>query len=244
MDNHWQEQVRQMAVSFKYPPTPDVATAVRQRLAKNKPARTYQLRPAWVLIGLLVLLLIGSLTVPQVRAAVLRIFRIGAIIIFEQDVVQEPTTSAPDRLPLAGETTLVAVQAQTQMPLFVPEGWRLPDRVFYQVYDWPSVVVFVWSEPSSAEAVQLSLYHIEASNFAYKQAESIQETTVQGQRAIWMEGGHWLQLQDSSVQSWHFVEGNVLIWWSEAGLTMRLETGLTLAETKAMAESLQVLPKE
>ncbi len=87
MANDWQEQIRQTAVSFKYRPTPDVVTAVRHQLAQQRPSTTRQLRPAWVLIALLTLLLLGNLTVPQVRAAILRIFRIGAITIFEEEVV-------------------------------------------------------------------------------------------------------------------------------------------------------------
>jgi hypothetical protein len=73
----------------------------------------------------------------------------------------------------------------------------------------------------------------------------LQEVTLQGQRAFWLEGGHWLQLQDGTVQPWLFVDGGVLVWWSkEAMMTFRLESGLSLEEAKEIAESLVILPKE
>ena len=250
-----EQQVKETIANFRYPATPDLVAGVRHKLAApQKPQR--QLAPhrlAWAVAVLLALIAV-SLTVPQVRAAVLRIFKIGAITVFVPEVVEEtavPPTKPPATLAQsvllnpAGETTLSQLQPQTDMPLHIPAGWRLPDRVYRQTNDWPEVVIFVWLAPGSEEKAQLSLYQINAADFAYKQAQGLQEITIQGQPALWLEGGHWLQLQDGSVQSWLFVEGSVLVWRSEAdGITFRLETGLSLAEAKAIAESLVLLPKK
>jgi hypothetical protein len=67
---------------------------------------------------------------------------------------------------------------------------------------------------------------------------------VNGRQAFWIEGEHWLQLQDGTMQPWLFVEGSVLVWWAETGTTFRLESGLTLAEAKEIAESLVLLPEK
>jgi hypothetical protein len=88
------------------------------------------------------------------------------------------------------------------------------------------------------------LYQIHATSFAYKEAEQVRQTTVNGREAFWIEGGHWLQLQDGMVQPWLFVEGNVLIWWSERDITFRLESGLSLTEAKQIAESLVIVPEK
>jgi hypothetical protein len=258
-----EQQIQQIAATFSYPPTPDIAAVVRQRLkVPTNQAHWYRSpRLVWAVVLFLVVLA-GTLAVPQVRAAVLRIFRAGAITIFVPEATETavpPTATTPAQLiappvatpqpliaqdvllDLAGETTLAEVQ-QLEEPLFIPEGWPLPDRVYYQDHDWPAVVIFVWLEAGSTDEVRLALYQINASTFAYKQAERVTGTTLNGREAFWIEGGHWLQLQDGRVQPWLFVEGNVLIWWAEGGITFRLESGLSLVEAKQLAESLVVVP--
>jgi hypothetical protein len=261
MNNNWEQQIHAAAKSFNYPPTPDVTTAVtlhKQQTRTVLSSDTGHVRPlkpigslrlAWVVVLVVIGLLLTGLAVPQVRAAVLRIFRIGAITILE--TADRPTNIAPKAtltqdllFNLAGETTLTEAQAQANFPLLVPEGWPLPDYVYYQENDWPVLVIFVWLKPDSHDEVQLSLYQLDMENFVYKGAERVEETEIKGQRAFWIEGEHWLQLQDGTVQPWHFVEGSVLIWWSDVGTTIRLESGLSLADAKALAESLVLLPEE
>ena len=259
-----EQQIQEIAATFPYPPTPDIAAAVRQKLKvpTNQTHWYVSHRLAWAVILLLVVLA-GTLAVPQVRAAVLRIFRAGAITIFVPEATETavpPTPTTPAQLiapqtatlqplmaqdvllDLAGETTLAEVRRQLEGPLLIPQGWPLPDRVYYQDHDGPAVVIFVWLEPGSADEVRLALYQINAPTFIYKQAEHVEETTLNGRQAFWIEGGHWLQLQDGTVQPWLFVEGNVLIWWAEGGITFRLESGLSLVEAKQLAESLVVVP--
>jgi hypothetical protein len=261
-----EQQIQEIAANFSYPPTPDIAVAVRRRLAvpMKRPPWRVQRRLAWAVVALLVVLA-GSLAVPQVRAAVLRIFRAGAITIFVPEATATavpPTSTAPAQLQappaampeyliaqdvlleLAGETTLAEAQAKMSELLLIPEGWPPPDRVYYQDHDWPAVVIFVWLEPGSTDEVRLALYQIDEASFAYKQAERVEEVTVNGRQAFWIEGEHWLQLQDGTMQPWLFVEGSVLVWWAETGTTFRLESGLSLAEAKEIAESLVLLPEK
>ncbi|MCB8945681.1 MAG: hypothetical protein H6658_18175 [Ardenticatenaceae bacterium] len=247
-----EQQLQEISTTFRYPATPDLVVSVRRKLAKPRPvSQSAPRRLAWAVVILLALLA-ASLAVPQVRAAVLRIFKVGAITIIVPEEEEEkgatavPTAAATPAANIllnpAGETTLAALQAQTDSPLYIPEGWGLPDRVYRQTSDWPGVVIFVWLKPDSADEVQLSLYQINSPNFVYKQAERLQEASVQGQPSFWLEGGHWLQLQNGTVQPWLFVEGGVLVWWSEtADMTFRLESGLSLEEAKAIAESLVLL---
>jgi hypothetical protein len=266
----WEQQVKETAASFPYPPTPDIATAVRWpgETQRRRPARSRP-RLAWA-IALLLFIIAGLLAVPQVRAAVARLFRIGAITIIvtepaptatavpagsiaAPDTVAIPPTATP--MPaedvlfnLAGETTLSDVQARANFPISVPtypDDLGMPDRVFYQPGDgWPHMAILVWMEPGSADNVRFSLYHIAAREFAYKGAQLLEETTVDGQRAFYIQGSHLLQLQDGSSQPWLFVDGNVLIWWADSGITYRLESDLSLEEARRVAESLVELPQE
>src|SRR5262249_46761510 len=107
-----------MNETFPYPPTPDIATAVRGRLNRGaQPARALPTRRLlWV--ALIVLLILGGLlAVPQVRAAILEWLQIGGVRIFvtEPTATSTPTgaftpaptqTLIPSLSSLAGRTTL------------------------------------------------------------------------------------------------------------------------------------------
>jgi len=86
-NSSWETTVHQTAVSFTYPPTPSVTAAVRRRLAAPPPRRSRR-QLAYAAVALLVLAIL--LAVPPVRAALVSIFRAGAITIF----VHEPTATS------------------------------------------------------------------------------------------------------------------------------------------------------
>jgi hypothetical protein len=252
--DEWEQRVRETALSFPYPPTPDVSRAVRQRLTARHPRTTAaRRRVAWA-VALILLIIGGLLAVPPVRAAVWRIIRAGAITIF----VNEPTpTDTPDAatavsptVPSANEfvfdlatpITLAQAQAQARFPLRLPtypEDLGPPDQVYRHGTDWPVTIILVWLEPEQPDQVRLSLYYIEADNFAYKGAESLEMTTVNGRDAFWLEAPHYFQLPDGRSPAWQFVAGRVLIWWTDEGVTYRLESGLPLPEARRIAESIE-----
>ncbi|MEJ2747525.1 MAG: hypothetical protein P8183_06410 [Anaerolineae bacterium] len=264
----WGQQVRETAVTFPYPPTPDIAGAVRQRLVARS-SRTVKVRRrvAWAVV-LLLLILGGLLAVPPVRAAVWRIIRAGAITIFVNEpaptdippatatstmdaasalsagVPPTPTLQPADEyiFDLATPVTLAEAQAAARFPLRLPtypQDLGEPDQVYLQGKDWPVTVILIWLKPGQPDQVRLSLYYIEADNYAYKSAENIEVTAVNGKTAFWVDAPHIFQLQDGRSQPWLFVEGNVLIWWTDEGVTYRLESGLPLAEARRIAESLE-----
>ncbi len=77
--------------------------------------------------------------------------------------------------------------------------------------------------------------------FAGKSApQAITETTVNGARALWLEGEHRLILAAAgNLQPVNLtVEGNVLIW-DTGDLTYRLEGVFALEEMVRIAESLE-----
>jgi hypothetical protein len=136
-------------------------------------------------------------------------------------------------------------EAQALLPFPIrqptyPADLGQPDKVFVQeMNDGEPVVILVWLEPDNLEEVRLSLYQIGNDEFAFKQTTRlVQETTVNGEWAIWVEGPHLLQLVDSGRQPWLFVEGNVLIW-AEENQTYRLESGLSMEEAVRIAESME-----
>jgi hypothetical protein len=96
------ERLREIASQFRYPPTPDVAGSVVKRLETGSRPRA-KMRSAWVVTGLLVLLLVVLFAVPGVRAEIVRFFQVGVVRILpatptqpvESSLPQVPTTVTP-----------------------------------------------------------------------------------------------------------------------------------------------------
>lgn len=252
-------RLRTAAANFTYPPTPNVAASARRRLTPVQPPLLVRRRLAWVAL-VVAAILVGLLSVPQVRAGILEFLQIGAIRIFLVPPTATPVLPTPTGTPspattlrpsptpisslldLAGETTLEDVQTRAAFPIKLPTypaDLGPPDRVYLQDLDG-DFVVLVWLDSDRPEQVRLSLHTIEASSFAGTKFEPkvIQETTVGGRRAVWAEGPYILRLTNGDMDVRRLIEGHVLIW-VEGNVTYRLETDLPLDEAVQIAESLK-----
>jgi len=253
VEPRWEEQLQVIARTFPYPPTPDLAGAVQQRLAHRGalPRGFRLLRPTLAFLLALIILLVGLLVVPPVRATLLEWLQIGAVRIWLVEPTPNPT-SAPQPTPtplaslfdLAGATTLAEAQQQAGFPLRLPTypaDLGAPDGVFFQEIGGP-VVVLVWLGPAQSIRVRFSLHILGPNTFAEKgNATRLAQTMVNGRPAFWTDGPYLLAYRrgatvDMDMQ--RLVEGHVLIW-TEDELTYRLETGGSLAEAIAIAESLR-----
>lgn len=253
-DERFEAQVRALARALPYPPTPDVARAVRTQLART-PAPAQPRRLAWVII--LVALLASLLAVPQVRAALIEFFQIGGVRIY---LAPTPTgTPTPTNRPsgptltprptstflmslldLSGETTLEAAQDQAGFSLVWPPDYGPPDRVFYQVIDHGPLVILVWLDPDNPERVRLSLHQMRCAMCVEKyQPTRIETTSVNGHTALWAEGPYLIRITSRGDFDFRrLIDGHVLIWDAD-GVTYRLETDLTMDEAVTLAESLK-----
>ena len=255
-----EEILRDTAREFQYPPTPDIAGAERRRLAtaaRHQARRPIGLR--WAVGLAIVLLLVGLLSVPSVRAAVLEFLQIGAVRIFLETPTAIPDTH-PAGLPtveatppflvtdlvtlfdLDGEITLEEARNATRIPVRLPAyppGLGEPDRVFLQDMDG-AMLVLAWTDPNNPEQARLSLHIIEPGSFAIEkiQPELIQTTQVHGREAIWAVGPYPIHIKNKGLDIRRIVNGYVLIW-TEGDLTYRLETDLPLEEAVRIAESLR-----
>ncbi|MBZ0303740.1 MAG: hypothetical protein K8J31_28630 [Anaerolineae bacterium] len=228
--DEFEQQIQQVARQFAYPPTPG--------LRIQPPARRRSLRLAWA--GALLTVLAAVVLIAPLRAAVMEWLRIGVITI---GIGEAPTLTPalPTLLNLFGETTMAEAQAAAGFPLRQPADFGPPDRVYQQSADGRAFVL-VWLEDPVARRPAISLYQFAADSPAYGKMLSIAANTqVHDAPAIWTDVPHLLQYQGISgvfTQRAFLVEGHVLIW-AEAGVTYRLESTLTEAETVAIAESLR-----
>jgi hypothetical protein len=201
--------------------------------------------------------------IPPARAAILEFIQIGVVRIFPQSV--EPTvTATPAALApvtatsssqasnlipildqMAGRTTLVEAQGKVEFSILLPTypaDLGQPDYVYVQNADG-NMVILVWLDPQQLDKVLMSLHFIPNGSWAIKKVEPqvIEETKINGDRAIWTTGPYPLIFSDGDIQFERLVSGHVLIW---AGLdvTYRLETDLSLEEAVRIAESLEPIP--
>jgi hypothetical protein len=259
-----EEHLEEVARRFRYPSTPDVAGAVMKRLESGSRPRAW-LRSAWVVIGLLVLVMAVLFAVPSVRAEIIRFFQVGVVRIFPSTptqtigpaMPQSPITATPDIFTpvpggneplysvtisgLAGETNLEDARAKLPFPIRLPEyptDLGPPNKIFLQ--DDGKMVILVWSDSDNPERAHLSLHEIgpEGIVLSKYQPRVIQETQVDGVYAIWAQGPYLIQLTSGTYVFRRTVEGNTLIW-EEDNITYRLESDLTLEETIRIAESLR-----
>src|SRR5262245_29579927 len=154
----------------------------------------------WLPLAAMVLLTI-LLLVPQARASMQTLIRIGAVRIgLVQETptpqmapaAQDTPTSTPlaSPLDLAGETTLAQAQKQAGFPIRLPTyppGLGAPQRVFLQNLDGP-MVALVWVDPAQPRRVRLALFEMTNGLFVSKSnVPVVSEATVHGQRALWTE---------------------------------------------------------
>jgi len=250
-EESWEMRVQESARHFEYPSTPDVVNAVR---SQRRPRRSVIYRRWAQVAAAIFILLAAMMAVPEIRAAVLEILRIGAVRIFQNEPTPTPsltprpsTTPRPTPLPTAtplqsvldlpGETTLAAARSEMTFEILYPASLGEPDRVFaQQMDDWQ--VVLVWDQ--GAGGVPISLHVIPSSSFEAKYYPwQPTMTRVNRSPAMWFDKPHlfqfWLRSGEGIQRE---VQGNVLLW-EAGGLTYRLESELMLDEARALAEEIQ-----
>jgi hypothetical protein len=258
---HWEHRLQSLSRELPYPPTPDIARAVRLKISERRPSLT-RWRFALVSVAIVLVVLAGLMAVPGVRAAVLEFLQIGGIRILLPSATQTPTpahtplpsqTLPPTATPadlialddLAGETTLEEASQQVsfevRLPSYPPD-LGMPERVFIQDLQG-DVLILVWTEEQDPGKARLILYEIAPGSWAGTKGEPdlVERTWVNDQPAVWVEGPHPFTLSDGYQSFYRLIVGRALIW-AEDQVTYRLESYLSLEEAIKIAESLEALP--
>ncbi|MCQ3938304.1 MAG: hypothetical protein DPW18_14830 [Chloroflexi bacterium] len=252
--NEFEKQLTEIAKGMDYPPTPDIAGFVSARLRPARSPRLISKTWAWSLTIALILLL-SLLLIPPARAAILEFIQIGIVRIFPQPIeptaepiqtiapsTATPISSLPFLETIAGKTTLADAQKRVNYPILLPAypaDIGEPDYVFVQNADG-NMTILVWLDPQNPESVLMSLHFVPPGSWAITKVSPtlIEETTVDGVRAIWAVGPYPLRFTNGDLDFTRIVNGNVLIWADDT-VTYRLETDLSLEEALKIAESLE-----
>jgi len=258
----FEKQLLSLSKGLDYPRTPNIAGSVLKNLRGSMRPRFFSRRLAWSLTLLLVLCS-SLMLIPPVRAAVIEFIQIGVVRIFRAEptplpppnqempstivpVTATPMLTSQPLIPileaLAGEMTLEEAQQIVDYLILLPSyppDIGPPDHVFVQEADG-AMTILVWIDPRQPEQVLISLHIVPPGSWAIDKMDPalVQETTVNGQRAIWAVGPYPLRFRNGELEFMRLIEGHVLIW-SDGNTTYRLETDLSLEETLKIAESLE-----
>jgi hypothetical protein len=152
----------------------------------------------------------------------------------------EPLIPVLERL--AGERSLEGAQQLVEYPILLPSypsDLGEPDRIFVQDADG-HLTILIWLDPQQPTEVLMSLHIIPPGSWAVEKMNPalVQETTVNGQRAVWAVGPYPIRFSNGDLDFVRLIDGHVLIW-TDGEITYRLETQLDLEEAIKVAESLE-----
>jgi len=256
----FEKRLISISKGFDYPRTPDIARSIMTHLRPATRPRFFSRSLAWSLTILLILFS-SLMLIPPARAAIIEFIQIGVVRIFGSPatppveeipstvvpITATPGPTLPALIPIlediAGEMTLEEAQQTLDFPILLPSyppDLGDPDRIFVQDAEG-KMAILVWVDlRQQSEQILMSLHFIPRGSWAIDKAEPavIQETSVNGQRAIWAVGPYPLRLYNGDLQFRRLIDGHVLIW-EEENITYRLETDLPLEEAIKIAESLE-----
>jgi hypothetical protein len=166
-----------------------------------------------------------------------------------------PTTtpvSPASALNLAGEVSGLielsdAAGFNVKIPVVVSNPDLIqPNKLYLQDLGGPSVIM-AWYTPGRTDDIQMVLYQIKGTDkFADRTASSttvVQETTVHGNPAKWVQGPHMVYTTDNqnrqTLEPRSFIRNSHALIWEEDGMSYRLETAGTLQEAVEIAEGLK-----
>lgn len=238
---------------MEFPATPALSMRVQAELANTIVTRRVERsvrRWARVLVPAAVALLLALallFALPDARHAVAQFLGLQNLRIFY--VTPVPTATPTNRpFTLCCETTLAEARARARFRLLLPPD-EIPARGYFQsVYGNGEQVVLVFGDPANPK---FTLY--QAQRWIYgklvggETQTAIQETQVNGTRALWFHNAPHIVMQlDASgepiYKTERVVDANTLVWETGNaydGIIYRVETGASLEEAVRFAESLR-----
>ncbi len=222
--------LRQLGSEVAFPPTPDLASAIRGRLERPPLGR----RPvAIALVAAVVVAIGGAFAVPQARTAILDWLGLRNVSVVR--VEKLPAVPAHGNLDLGQRVTLD--EAKRRAPwLLVPDG--TPDSVWVNESLPGGKVSLLWGTPSN---VRLLLSEFTGRTYVEKviQGDTQVERVKIGSAGVWFQGPHVVMFQDRDGrfrESHARLARNTLVW-QMGDVTLRLEGGLTRDEALRIART-------
>jgi hypothetical protein len=222
--------LRQLGSDVAFPPTPDIASAIRGGLERPR----FWRRPVAIALAIVAVAAIAAaFAVPQSRSAILDWLGLRHVSVVR--VEKLPVVPANGGLDLGQRVTLD--DAKRRAPwLLLPDSD--PDSVWLNESIPGGKVSLVWGTPSN---VRLLL--TELSGRAYVEKIIDGDTQVErvkiGTAGAWFQGQHVVMVQDRDgrFHDTHARLARNTLVWQQGGVTLRLEGGLTKDEALRIART-------
>jgi hypothetical protein len=215
--------LRELGREVEWPPTPDLGSAIRGRLARPRPWR----RPLAIALAVLVVAVGAVLAVPPARTAVLDWLGLRGVSIVRVDEL--PPTPVVERLDLGRRVTI------EEAPLWV----QVPDDEPDSVHMRNGTVSLLWGRP---HRVRLLLTEFRGEALVEKLIETstrVERVTVNGRPGAWIEDPHVVFFEDLRGRvrpSTGRLAGKTLLW-QHGEVTLRLEGDLSKEEALRIART-------
>jgi len=255
-DQELERALRELGPRYPYPPTPNLAAAVRRRIVVQ-PAAPVRRLALWrdprrlALAAAVVLVLAGAAALinPTTRDAIAHFFQVRGVIVTR--VSPGPSLSPATSLNLGRRTTLADAQSAVSFTIAIPPALGAPDAVYVDK-DVPGGQVELAYAPRPGmplvKQTELGVLITEfrgdlIPGFLTKEvgpSTTLEETRVNGDPGWWVAGApHYVITRigstDYPVQL--RMAANTLIW-EHGGVTYRIESGLSKADAFKLAAGL------
>jgi hypothetical protein len=232
-------RLTQLGRALDLPEPPDLAPAVRRRIAEVPRAPFWRRRALLVAVAAVLVAIGAVMAVPPARSAILDFFGIGSA---EIRLVDELPAVESGPLDVGEPTTLDA--ARDRVPgLLEPHGDDVekPDHV-YTVGSGPSTpVTFVWGDSERPRLLLTQVrgrVHFEK---LFMGGTGVVLTDVNGADAAWIEGDPhvvFVETDGGGIDLPGRLARNTLVW-SRGPVTLRLEGELSRADAERIARTVR-----
>jgi hypothetical protein len=235
----------------EFPPTPDLAPAVRARLAAGRSggrgmARPYTRRRIVALVlAVLAVALAAVLAVPQTRAAILEFFHLRGVSIERVGALPTvPEEQAGPGLVLGKKVTLAEARDAVRFEVLVPSALGEPNETYVQTGFPPGGMVSMIYGSREHPRVLLTEFRATVEEVIFKKVAvdtTIERTAVDGGAGYWIGGAHLFSYFDANgayQEEPIRLAGKTLVW-ERGPLTLRLEGDFSKADALRIARSVQ-----
>ena len=250
--------LRDVGRHLAWPPTPDLAPAVRLQVERGAEVATLPRRPlrrAVVLAAAaLFVVLAGTLALsPGLRAAILRFFTLPGVTI-EVDETSPPEVTPPpiDAEPVLGRrVALDEARREVSFPVAAPEALGEPDEVYLLGGGERALVTLAYRQaprvpvdPVTGYAVLLTQLKGRPTEGLIKKTDleaRVVPVTVNGEQGYFVQGKHLVFVQAPGadpIPDDPRIAGNTLLW-TRGPVTLRLEADVPLDRALDIARTVR-----
>jgi hypothetical protein len=255
-DMELERALREIGSRYPYPPTPNLAMAVRRRIVARPVAPVRRLT-LWrdprrlALAAAVVLVLAGAAALinPTTRDAIAHFFHVRGVIVSR--VSQVPSLSPVTPLNLGRRTTMADAQSTVSFTIGVPAELGAPDAVYIDSEVPGGEVALAYTPRPGIPLVKQTGLGVLITEFRgdlipgflskeVGPSSTLQETSVNGDPGWWIAGEPhvvFVQVGGTDQQVSLRMAANTLIW-EHGGVTYRIESSLSKADAIRIATGL------